>query len=169
MQYRPDAGRCRGFAFDPSPPVMLAAAIVLFAAVGCGEEKDPTAEIRQLLQTCESAANAGDSAAVVAAIAEDYKDGDGRAKSVVAKRIRARMKQHGKRFVHARPRSVKVDADHATASVLVAMAGQRLGPKDDLLKASADLLKFELKLQRRDGKWAITAARWTRPSPLDVL
>jgi len=151
------------------------AALIIWAAacaamlVGCNKVPDPKAQIRAWLAAAERQANDGDTVGIGERIAADYKDVEGRDRDMVIGRVERHVKRHKKRFVHVRPLSIKVDGGAADVSVIVALAGRRIGPDDDLLKVSADLIKLELKLRRDVDAWLCTSARWRRPSPLDVL
>lgn len=138
-------------------------------AVACSRKEDPKDAIRALLDRCETEANKGSVDGVLAVVAADYKDLEGRDRNGVERLVRRHIERHSKRFVHVRPLSLKVDDNDATAAALVALAGQQLGPDDDLLKVGADLLKLHLTLRKNAGAWQVTAAAWKRPSPLDVL
>jgi hypothetical protein len=149
----------------------LTISLALFLVLpACSKKADPADAVRALIKQCEEHANNGDHAGLTAALAADYRDAEGRDRDAVAKRAGRHLKRHSKRFVHARPLSINVSGEAAQAAVIVALAGKRIGPKDDLLKVSADLIKLKLKLRNKDGAgWLVVSALWTRPSPLDVL
>ncbi len=153
----------------PALFMLLTLCILTGLQTGCAKKKDPREAVRALIKTCEDRANKGDQKAVIAAIAEDYQDVEGRDKAAVAKRVTRHMRRHSKRFVHARPLTIQVDGDTAQATLIVALAGRRIGAKDNLLKVSADLIKLKLELTRKDSVWRVKSAAWRRPSPLDVL
>ncbi|GEM_PF-2874996 len=147
------------------------AAIVcmLLASSACSKKADPRDAVRAVIKACEDHANAGRPGQIGSYVDDDYEDVQGRNKNVVMRLVERHTKRHSKRFVHARPLKITVEDDKAQAAVIVALAGQRIGPKDDLLKVSADLMKLQIDLRRGDDGWLVTAAQWKRPSPLDVL
>lgn len=138
---------------------------------GCSKRPDPRDAIRDLIRRCEDAANAGRIDEISTYIAPGYRDNEGRDKDGATRFVERHMRRDTKRFAHARPLSITLDDDETGggATLLVALAGVKLGPDDDLLQARADLIKLELTLRLTEDGWRIQAGKWSRPSPLDIL
>jgi hypothetical protein len=60
-----------------------------------------------------------------------------------------------------------LDEERARASLFVAMAGSPIASADYLLSLRADLHRFDVELQRQEGGWRLTSARWRRAQAQD--
>jgi hypothetical protein len=151
---------------------LLIATSLCYAAAGC-HGSDDSERIRQLVRGAAQAAGERDVAAVMAVVAGDFTgrlgfdSGDDIIGVVDARQLRfllARYLQRGS-GPNVLIRSIDVVVNGAQAqSTVVAMITQRggaAGPRGEIAPDRGEMLRLELKLEKRDGKWLVVAAQRT--------
>lgn len=136
----------------PLLPVLLA----LLVAAGCSRAT-PEQEIRDLIEELADAAEDGKVRRLAAAISDDYRDVRGNDKRAVTQIMLATMLRSDELLIFERVESVGLlTRDLAEADVTVRFAGASL----ERLSLNTSRYLFVLELERRDGDWLITSARW---------
>jgi hypothetical protein len=144
---------------------------LLVGSAGCGGPALPPEEqIRATLVAAERDAQTHDLAALLALIAPDYADTQGRDKAALASLLRFHFLRNPRIHLLVRVREIEVDAPgRARVEALVATAGRPIPLLEALAETNADLLWVDLELARRDDAWAVTGARWERARLEDLL
>ncbi len=140
-----------------------AAVSALALCAGCGTGT-PEAEIAELLEAAEEAAEARDAGFFADLIGEAYRDARGNDRDALLRAVRGYFLANQRIEVVSLVDEIVLEgADAARAVVHAGMAGQRAGAAP-LGGIDAELYRFELELVRVDGDWRIIAARWSRSS-----
>lgn len=134
----------------------LVAAAWLVAA--CGSGTTPEDEIRALIETAETAAEARDASALRELIADDYRDGGGRGADDIRRYLHGYLIAHQSIRLITRIDAIELEGrEVAHAQVTVGMLGRESDSNWDL---AADIQRFDLRLAREDGEWRVTRAGW---------
>jgi hypothetical protein len=134
----------------------LVAAAWLVAA--CGSGTTPEDEIRALIETAETAAEARDTAALRELIADDYRDGDGRGADEIRRYLHGYLIAHQSIRLITRIDVIELEGRQvARAQVTVGMLGRESDSNWDL---AADIQRLDLRLAREDSGWRVTRAGW---------
>jgi hypothetical protein len=138
--------------------------LVLATLAGCrGERTGPEAEVRALVRSAVTAAEAKDIGALRAMISERYADDQGSDKRAVENLLRLHFLRNESVHLYARVQSVNLpQPERARAGVLVAMAGVPITSEAQLPALRADLYRFELELAREGKSWRVQRASWQR-------
>jgi len=133
----------------------LIAAACLFAA--CGSRPAPEDEIRALIESAETAAEARDAGALRELIADDYRDAEGRGADDMRRYLHGYLIAHQSIHLMTRIDAIEIEGPEvARAQVTVGMLGRESASDWDL---AADVQRIDLRLAREDGEWRVTRAR----------
>jgi hypothetical protein len=144
--------------------------VAVFSACS-NEQSTPEDEVRALFRVAEAAAEASDSAALRAVIADDYTDEEGRDKRAIDGVIRYYILRHESIHVLTQVKSLTFPEPlKAQAVIVVATAGAPIDGAGELERMRADLHRFDVDVVR-EGKagWKITRAIWRRALLADFL
>lgn len=134
--------------------------LVLVILAGCGEPvTDPEVRIREALTAAEAAAEAGDHAALAAAVARDYADDAGRDRRMLALTLRGLLMRYPRMELIVTVREVDVLSPQL-ARVRLEVISAGAGPAG----LSADAFPLALSLRDDGGGWKVTRAEWGRRS-----
>ncbi|MET0116247.1 MAG: hypothetical protein ABW090_02370 [Sedimenticola sp.] len=145
----------------------LFAALLLF---GCSDGKTPEDRIREMLAAAEIAAEERSLLDFQKFIADDYSDGKGRGKRDVT-RVAAGYFLRNK-SVHILTQVKRIDLldEHrARVELFAGMSSMPASRVDELLAIRADLHRFDLELEERNGEWLVISAKWRRAGREDFL
>jgi hypothetical protein len=142
---------------------------LLLAACG-GDKLTPEAQVRQFVQAGTAAAEARDVSAIRDLIAEDYLDDAQRRRQDLVRLTLGYFLRHKNIHLFTRISDIRFPTpDRAALRLYVAMAGQPVTDAEALLDLRADLYRFDLVLQRRDGAWLLTKAQWRQAQLADFV
>lgn len=141
-------------------------ALCLAVVVACSKKESPEARVRATIAEAVQAAEANDSAGVLAIVSQRYVDADGRDRRAVEGLLRLYLLRHRPLHIYTRVPSVTfVRDDRAEAVVYAAMAGTRIDAPAELARLSASLYRFDLTFELEQDDWRLRAAAW-RPAEL---
>ncbi len=146
----------------------LGAVLALCLAVvgACSKKESPEARVRATIATAVQAAEANDSAGVLAIVSRRYVDADGRDRRAMEGLLRLYLLRHRPLYIYTRVPSVTFAGnDRAEAVVYAAMAGTRVDAPAELARLSATLYRFDLTFELEQDDWRLRAAAW-RPAEL---
>ncbi|MBA7631278.1 hypothetical protein ES703_38808 [subsurface metagenome] len=104
------------------------------------------------------------------ATGDGYVDDRGHNKRSIEGLLRVYLLRNESIYLLTRVKSIDFPLDdHATASVIVAMAGVPIASAGQLLTIDVDMHRFDLTLQRRDDDWQVVLAQWRRASAEEFL
>jgi hypothetical protein len=148
-------------AFRSGRPILRARSALVAAAwllAACGPAATPEDEIRALVETAETAAEARDVGALRELIADDYRDGAGRGADEIRRYLHGYLIAHQSIHLITRIDAIELEGSEvARAQVTVGMLGRESDSSWDL---AADVQRFDLRLAREDGEWRVTRAGW---------
>jgi hypothetical protein len=145
-------------------------AVLLAALLACSaEEESPEQQIRALVQSAQDSANAQDTGALQALVAESYADARGLTKADIDRTLALHMLR-GRPYVLLRVQGLALrETGGAEVQVLAGMARVPVGGFEELRRVAADVYVFDLELAQRDpGVWSVTSARWRPALPADL-
>ena len=149
--------------------IVLAVITIFLAACSSGPES-PEQQIQELIGRLEMAAEAKELGVLRDAISDGYIDDRGYNKRSIEGLLRVYLLRNESIYLLTRVKSIEIQSDdHATVSVVVAMAGTPIASDDQLLTIDIDMHRFELTLQRRDDDWQVVVAQWRRASAEEFL
>ena len=135
---------------------ILAATLALAA---CGSRTTPEDEIRALIESAETAAEARDAGALRELIADDYRDGSGRGAEELRRYLHGYLIAHQSIHLITRIDAIELKGPEvASVKVSVGTLGRESDAAWDL---AADIHHFDLRLAREDGAWRVTRAATT--------
>lgn len=133
---------------------MLAAAWLVAA---CGSRTTPEDEIRALIESAETAAEARDASSLRELIADDYRDDSGRSADELRRYLHGYLIAHQSISLITRVDAIEIEGPEvAGVKVSVGMLGRGSEANWDF---AADIYHFDLRLAREDGEWRVTRAR----------
>lgn len=148
----------------------LAWAVCALLLVGCGAPKNPEDQVRLLIQQAVAAVEDKDVGTLRDMISNRYADDHQQDKRGAEALLRFHFLRNKTIHLFTRVPALTVgDADHARATVLVAMAGVPIPGAQDLPALRADLHHFEIDFEREDGEWRVVRAAWRRAEPGEFL
>jgi hypothetical protein len=139
--------------------------VVLFSALqaltACHSASTPEAQIRELINRGEKAAEERSVSGLTDLLAADFRDGTGNSSVEIGRYLRGFFIANQKVRLLTRIDSIDVTGpDTATAKVSVASATQ--SGEGSLTGLGADFRTFDLSLIRESGDWKVRFAKWER-------
>ena len=145
-------------------------AAMVFLAACSSDPESPEQQIREMIERLETAAEAKELGVLRDAIGDGYVDDRGYNKRSIEGLLRVYLLRNDSIYLLTRIKPIEFPLDdHATVSVIVAMAGTPIASADELLTIDVDMHRFDLTLQRRDEDWQVVAAQWRRASAEEFL
>lgn len=145
-------------------------ALVLVLLPACPGAPSPEQQIRALMQRAERAAEDGDLDGLMAVVSPDYRDDDGRDRAALRGIVAFYLRQTEELHVLYQEKRLDLDGpDDGTVEAVVALASRPLGSGLDLREISADLLRVRVRLERRDGEFALVGATWEPATIADFV
>ncbi len=145
-------------------------AATIFLAACSADPESPEQQIQELIDRLETAAEAKELGVLRDAIGDGYVDDRGYNKRSIEGLLRVYLLRNESIYLLSRVKSIEFPLDdHATVSVIVAMAGVPIASADQLLTIDVDMHRFDLTLQRRDDDWQVVVAQWRRASAEEFL
>lgn len=138
----------------------LAAGLAAGATLACrdAEPLSPEAQVRQLLEGLEEAAEAGEVGRIKEHISARYEDAAGRDRRAVGALLAFHVLRHPNRHLLLRVREVSGRADGRVSVLLhVGLAG-----RGGAAAFSADVFEVELDFRREEDTWRVVWAAWNR-------
>ena len=139
---------------------------------GCSDPEDPAARVRAFVSDVADSAQRRRWRDFREYVADDYRDGRGLDKdaalAVVTRYILANQRIH----VLTRVAEIRVDGANGGASAIVyaAMAGQPMATAGDLARVTADVYRFEIRLDEgADGALQVVRGDWQAVPIADFL
>ena len=138
--------------------------LLLVAIGGCGERASPEQQIRALIEKAEQAAESRSSLDLMALVAADYLDADGRDHRQLSELLAIYLYRHRTIHLLVQVQRVELSGDRqARVVVYAAIAGSPIAGISRLRELHADLLRFDLGLRRQQEAWLVEHAAW-RPA-----
>ncbi|MES9846559.1 MAG: hypothetical protein ABW162_12975 [Candidatus Sedimenticola sp. PURPLELP] len=145
--------------------LLMPAALLL---TGCGDEQSPEDRIREMLSAAETAAEERSLMDFQDFVAEDYKDEKGRIRSQVMRVAAGYFLRNKSIHILTQVGNIDLlDENRARVELFVGMTGQPAADVEQLFSFRADLHRFDLQLEERDGRWKVVSARWRRANKTD--
>ena len=127
---------------------------------GCHKASTPEAEVRQLVERAQKAAEARTVSDLTGLLSSDFRDGQGNSSEDLARYLRAYFIANQSVRLITRIDSLQFPGpDTANLKVGVASATQSNG-ESGLGGIGANFRTFELALVREDGDWKVRYAKW---------
>jgi len=144
--------------------------IVLAGAASCRPAGDE-AHIRDLVKKLVRAAGERDTEKVLAFLAGDYEDFQGRGKDATRNLVQGYFDRYRGLAVHTLSRSIEdlAPGESATVGLALVLTKDIAEVFTRLADASLDLYRFRLDLRRDASGWLITGAAWKEIGPADLL
>lgn len=134
-----------------------AGTLFLVLAAACSPPPAPEEEVRAWVAAAEAAAEARDRDTLLDMIAPAYADARGNIRTGIGQKLRALFLTQQSVTLLVDINEIRIFRDTAAEVLLtVGMAGMN----NSRFGFSADAYRFELELQRIDGEWLLTGARW---------
>ena len=153
----------------PGPGIVFLAAL-LASLAGCGRDNEAS-RIGKLVSGIADAAEDRDVDAVLASLAADYRDFEGRDKAATRELLntvvgsRVGIVVH---ILHTRPGVILPEGTASLdADVAVSSGGAEVLRK--LARFIGEFLKFHIDLKKEAGTWRVSAARWEVVSPSEFF
>ena len=122
----------------------------------CGSRTTAEDEIRALIASAETAAEARDASSLKELIADDYRDGTGRGADELRRYLHGYLIAHQSISLITRVDAIELEGSEvARVKVSVGMLGRG---SEAIWDFAADIYHFDLRLAREDGKWRVTRA-----------
>lgn len=139
--------------------VIVIAASALHSA--CGAPPDADAELRELIDSAEAAAEARQTGFFRNLVSENYVDSGGRHRDDVINLLRGYFLVNATVEVVNRIEAIELLVDDAaTVTLQTAVIGRAQG--SSVLGVDGDLYRIELELVREGSEWQIIGANWDR-------
>ncbi len=153
---------------NPGLGVVLVALVLTLGA--CSETPEPEQQVRLSLERAEQFARQRDRAGLMDMVDADYADPAGRDRQALGALLRFHFLRNRSVHLLTRVESVAITGPgRATATVLVALAGQPMTDLAELERIRVDLLRLELSLQRSGEYYRLLSAQWQRAGLVDFL
>lgn len=141
--------------------------LIVLMLSACSRPSEPEAEIRAFIAEAQAAAEAHRVGDLRQLIAEDYNDERGNDRKAIENLLRLQILRQQSIHLFTRIDTIELPSpDRAAVRVAVAMVGQPVSRADELINLKADLYRFDLELERRDGAWVARRAQW-QPAQID--
>jgi len=135
---------------------------------GCQDPRSPQQRIRAVMQQAERAVEHGDLDGLMELVAPDYRDAAGRDRNALRGLVALYLRQNRQLWVVYQEKSLTLDGpDRGEVDAVVALAARPPGSGLDLRRASADLLRVRVTLERRDGDFVVVEADWDEATLAD--
>ena len=134
------------------------AACVLLA--GCGSDTTPEQQVRAVIATGESAAEARNLSGIMDLVSPRYEDERGGSAVELSRTLRGYFIANQSVHLLTRVESVEFPyKDMARVHLTVGTLGRKAGA-DDTVDLAADLHDVHIELQLERGEWKVTRAEW---------
>jgi hypothetical protein len=135
-----------------------AALAASLAVAGCGERTTPEQQVRAVITAAEDAAERRDHGDLVALVSPRFEGANGEDAREVSRLLRGYLVAHPSLRVATRFERIEFPyEDMARVELAVGTLGR---DGDGPLDLDADAQSLDLELQREDGEWRVTRARW---------
>ena len=164
-------------AFFPRPfkegiEVSLLILLMLPFFYSCSSEPDtPEAQIRRLIESAETAAEAKKMKTLKNYISEGYKDGSGHNKKALSGFLTVQFFRNKKIHLLTRIHAISFpEPQIADVTLFVAMSGSPFSEGGELPGIRADLYRFDFKFSEESSEeWKLVSADWRRAEPDDFI
>ena len=147
-------------------------ALLLSVAIAActDDEISPEDEIKAYIAAAEAAAEARSVGALRELIAEDYRDAEGQTRKDVTGLARFYFLRQQSLHVFTRIDNMEFpNSNTALVGVYAAMGGSSMESVGMLDSLRADMVRFDLILERRNGEWLLVEGKWGRAAAGDFL
>lgn len=140
------------------PILSWLAACTLLA--GCGSDTTPEQQVRAVIATGETAAEARDLSAIMDLVSPRYEDGRGGSAVELSRTLRGYFIANQSVHLLTRVESVEFPyKDMARVHLTVGTLGRKAGASDTV-DLAAELQDVHIELQLERGEWKVTRAEW---------
>ena len=148
---------------------LLVLSVALLLAGCSGEETSQEQLLRNTIDQIQAAAENRQLGELMEHVSDNYKDARGRTRKEVRAISQLQFIRNPKIYTFKLVKSLALQDDlHATATVLVALAGTPIDNASALSGLRAELMRFDLKFEF-DEQWQIVAAKWQRALAADFI
>ena len=138
------------------PPIFWVAFAVL---TGCGDPASPEQQVRAVIDSMETAAEARDVGDLMEHISANYRDAQGQDRAEASRYARGYFIANQSVHLLTRIESLEFPSpDEARVKLQVGMAGRPGAPGSS--SVSTDLYNFDLALVREGDEWKVSYADW---------
>ena len=153
---------------DPGLRLVLAALVLTLGA--CSETPEPEQLVHLAIEQAEQLARQRDRAGLMEMVDADYAGPGGHDRQALSALLRFHFLRNRSVHLLTRIETVAITGpERATATVLVALAGQPIADVSELYRLRVDLLRLELLLLRSGEHYRLLSARWQRAGLADFL
>lgn len=134
----------------------------VLVAGGCGSPDSPEAQVRQIVDRMETAAEERDVGDLMGFVSGDFRDAYGQDSQEMSRYLRGYFIAN--QSIRLLTRINRIDfplPDEARTQITVAMVG-READAATAWNLAADLHEFDVTLRKEDGEWKVTYAKWRR-------
>ncbi|MEJ1298904.1 MAG: hypothetical protein RPU64_13955 [Candidatus Sedimenticola sp. (ex Thyasira tokunagai)] len=143
----------------------------LLMLAGCSEEKvSPEDEIRAMLSAGEVAVESRSVTESAAFVSEQYQDESGRHRKDIMRLLAGYFLTHQKIHLLVQVNRITLTDDaRAEVTLFAAVAGRPESSLEQLVALRADLVRFDLKLEKEGSEWLVHSSHWRRAQQSDFL
>ncbi len=141
--------------------------LLVFGISACGDEISPEERIKNLIKEVKQAAVERDIALIKKHIARDYRDMKGRGYDEIRSLLAYHFFRTQNLSLFVISPEITVEGERATVLMDVVMVNRRdIESLSDLIPDEFTVYRFDVKLEKRSGRWLVKAADW-RPAGRD--
>jgi hypothetical protein len=141
---------------------LIACSLVAALSAACADRSPPEEQIRALIETAETAAEARSVGGLMDLVAPGFSDRDGRSADELAQYVRGYFIANQSVHLLTRIDSIEIEApDVAAAQVTVAMVG-RQAEADAAWDLAFEVVDFDIDLRRVEDDWKVVHVDWRR-------
>ncbi|MES9856471.1 MAG: hypothetical protein ABW166_07705 [Sedimenticola sp.] len=134
------------------------------------DERTPEEQIRAMLTAGETAVESRSVTASAAFISERYNDESGRQRKDIMRLLAGYFLTHQKIHLLVQVNRIElIDENRAEVLLFAAIAGRPETSLEQLFSLRANLVRFDLKLQKKGEEWLVYSSRWRRAQQSDFM
>jgi len=133
--------------------------LLLVGLAGCADDASPEQQVRAVIESMETAAEARDVGDLMEHVSAAYRDAQGQDRAEASRYARGFFLANQSIHLLTRIESLEFPSpDEARLKLQVGMAGR--GGDQGPANLTADLYDFDVALVREDGEWKVSYANW---------
>ncbi len=144
---------------------------LILLLTGCSEEvTSPEAQIRAMLAAGEVAVESRSVTESAAFVSEQYQDESGRHRKDIMRLLTGYFLTHQKVHLLVQVNRITLTDDaRAEVTLFAAVAGRPESSLEQLFALRADLVRFDLKLEKEGSEWLVHSSHWRRARQSDFM